>query len=215
MKRIVTTVLVLVLAVTFCCSALAESTAPTTVPIIPPLELPGGEVPTEPVPEETQVPIIPGETQPPATEPANTPTAPEIYSIPVLTKNPTSEEVLPGGNCEFVARADGCRAILWRLIDANGTVWTPENVAETFKPIQIYGIGTDRLVLMDIPTEMDGWQVYAEFVGLDQSVRSQCAQLTVIHQEEPEADNTIDFNFDFGGMGLMVIMACVYFLLNQ
>ncbi len=113
-------------------------------------------------------------TEAPTTPPAATPTR------PVVTKHPTGETVREGGYAEFVARANYCSAIIWHLQNAGGSIdLLVENVQSRFPGLVVTGAGTERLGLNNIPKDLDGWRVRAEFVGQEGNAWSDVAIISV------------------------------------
>lgn len=97
-----------------------------------------------------------------------------------ITKSPTGETVEEGGFAQFVARADNCSGIIWHLSSADGTDLLAQNAPISFPGLEIKGLGSERLVLDNIPAGLDNWNVWAEFVYLDGNLISNFATLHVI-----------------------------------
>ena len=121
---------------------------------------------------------------PPSTPSTNPPTNPPAIGLPVITKNPTSETVRAGGYAEFVARADNCTGIIWHLQNPGGGMdLLAQNANSRFPGLIVDGLNTERLGLNQIPKELDGWRVRAEFVGPSGNVWSEAAIINVTNQE--------------------------------
>ena len=127
--------------------------------------------PTNPSTQPT-VPTAPNFTQPPA-----------FSGIPVITKHPTAETVKEGGYAEFVARANYCNKIVWRLLSpTGGSDVLAKDAPIRFPGLVVTGLETERLGLDHIPKELDGWRVRAEFVGRDGTSLSEAVPITVTAQ---------------------------------
>ncbi len=98
-----------------------------------------------------------------------------------ITKHPTGETVTEGDNALFIARADNATEIIWRLVSADSA--TTINCADApsyFPGLQVLGLGTDTLTLLNIPLSLDGWKVEAKFNGVGGPVYSKGAKITVM-----------------------------------
>lgn len=165
----------------------APTVAPTEPSTEPPTEAPTDaptEAPTEPPTEApTEAPTVPNPTVPsdPTEAPTTPPTTPDK---PVVTKHPTGENVREGGYAEFVSRASYCSAIIWHLQNAGGSIdLLVENANSRFPGLVVTGLGTERLGLNNIPKDLDGWRVRAEFVGRGGNAWSDVAIISVTNQE--------------------------------
>lgn len=103
--------------------------------------------------------------------------------LPVVTKSPTTETVKEGEFAYFVARADNCADIIWHLISPGGVDVPCKDANSFFRTLQVQGLNTETLTLRNIPIELDGWKVRAEFVGWEASVNSEEA---VIHVQKSQ-----------------------------
>ena len=92
---------------------------------------------------------------------ATEPTGPK----PVVTKNPTGEEVDEGGTATFIASAENYTEIIWRIVSNDTTNTVQAADAPGYFGCQVYGLGTEVLTITNIPAEMDGWRVEAMFRG--------------------------------------------------
>ena len=106
--------------------------------------------------------------------------APATQDI-VITKSPTGEHVEAGGSAKFVARANNAERIVWRLVsnDTTNTVQCTE-AGEFFPGIQVSGLGTETLVLSNIPESLDGWRVEAQFWNGNRHAESNGAEITIV-----------------------------------
>lgn len=139
-------------------------TAPTPVPIVKPTAVP------VPVPTAAPVPVV---TAAPV---------PVVTSAPVLqiTKDPTGEVVDEGGKAYFVARAKNSTGITWIISNSDGSIMYQNGAAiNMFPDLQISGIGTETLCLQNIPYEMSGWRVQAQFSGPGGPASTAYAYVTV------------------------------------
>lgn len=92
---------------------------------------------------------------------ATEPTGPK----PNITKNPTGETVDEGGSATFIAHAENYTEIIWRIVSNDTTNTIQASDAPAYFGCEVYGIGTETLVITKIPAEMDGWRVEAMFRG--------------------------------------------------
>ena len=180
----------------------APTTAPTPVPTTAPTPVP--VVPVQP----TVAPIHQQTAQTQQSSPAQHPVTvqptsapaqqqytpvqqvqPQVTTVPVqpttspylkITKSPTGEVVDEGGKAYFVARADNYSGITWFIANSNGTIVYQDAAASTMFPgLQIYGLGTETLCLENIPYDLSGWKVYAQFSGLGGPASTAYAYITV------------------------------------
>ena len=110
-----------------------------------------------------------------------TPTpAPAPGGLPYITKNPTGETVDIGGSATFVARADGADKIIWRLVspDTSNTIEV-QNASGTFPGLGVSGQGSEKLVLSNIPKELNKWCAECRFVNSAGSSFTNGAIITV------------------------------------
>ena len=84
---------------------------------------------------------------------------------PNVTKNPTGETVDEGGSATFIARAENYTEIIWRIVSNDTTNTIQAADAPTYFGCEVYGLGTETLVISNIPAKMDGWRVEAMFKG--------------------------------------------------
>ena len=105
-----------------------------------------------------------------------------------VTKHPTGETVNEGGSALFIARADNATEIIWRLVSPDGyTSYNCSDAPSYFPGLQVVGLGTESLSLLNIPYALNGWKVEAKFNGKDGPVFSHGAAITVIRSvlQEP------------------------------
>ena len=98
-----------------------------------------------------------------------------------ITKHPTGETVTEGESAVFIARADNASEIIWRLVSPDTA--TTINCADApayFPGLQVLGLGTETLTLLNIPLSLDGWKVEAKFGGVGGPVYSHGAKITVL-----------------------------------
>ena len=111
---------------------------------------------------------------------AGSDTPAEGAGSPKITKHPTGEKVVEGESAIFIARADNTRQYIWELRTADGTTVYCADLETTFPGIKATGYDTEKLTLSNIPVELDGSQVRCRFVGAEESVCSDYADITVI-----------------------------------
>ncbi len=103
-------------------------------------------------------------------------------ATPVVTKHPTDETVVEGGEAVFIAKAKYAQSYLWRLVSPEGIVYDCEDAPKTFKGLKVYGADTERIVLKNIPIELNGYRIYCRFTAGD-TASSDMAKLIV--KEKP------------------------------
>ena len=97
-----------------------------------------------------------------------------------ITKHPTGETVTEGESALFIARADNATEIIWRLVSPDGyTTYKCADAPSYFPGLQVVGLGTESLSLLNIPYSLDGWKVEAQFNGKGGPVYSNDARITV------------------------------------
>lgn len=120
-------------------------------------------------------------------KPAVLTVVPEEDAAPVVTKHPTNETVEEGEAAEFVARAKYAKEYSWQLVSPNGQVYEGDTVAKHFPGLKVEGYDTERLVLINIPLELNGFKIRCTFVA-GYATNSNYAKLTV--KEKPEEPTT-------------------------
>ena len=126
-----------------------------------------------------------------------TPAITESEAVMVeLKKSPTNEHADLGGNAIFIARADHAQQIIWHILSPDDTVdYEDEQILNAFDGIQIEGLGTEKMKIMNIPVAMNGWKVQAEFIGEANRVLSDKAAILInnfegVYQDEPQTGIT-------------------------
>ena len=87
-----------------------------------------------------------------------------VVTNPTITKNPTGENPVTGGNCTFIAKAIGYNYMYWQLISTSGGVYNLTQ-SNPFPVMGVSGSNGQTLVLSNVPYELNGWSVRAAFVG--------------------------------------------------
>ena len=115
----------------------------------------------------------------------------EEDATPVVTKHPTDETVEEGGEAVFVAKAKYAQEYLWRFVSPEGITYDCADAPDTFKGLQVSGADTERIVLKNIPAELDGYRIYCRFTAGD-VVSSNMAKLYVTEKptEPPTEEPT-------------------------
>lgn len=104
--------------------------------------------------------------------------------IPVLTKSPTKETVTEGGRCTFIAKGERVDSFTWKFSKGK-TVLSVKEAKNKFDGLRIEGETTGKIVLKDIPLEMDGWDIYCVLSNEKGEVSSKKASITVLEEEQP------------------------------
>ena len=100
-----------------------------------------------------------------------------------VTKSPTSESVPYGGSAVFIARALNSTGITWYI--ANGDASTVYNVSDApryISGLSVYGQNSETLTLCGIPSWLNGWKVQASFSGEGGPVYSDVAYIWTYQQ---------------------------------
>lgn len=103
---------------------------------------------------------------------------PQEDATPVVTKNPTDETVEEGGEAVFIAKAKYAQSYLWQLVSPDGKVYNCKDAPKTFSGLKVSGADTERIVLKNIPLELDGYRILCKFTA-GEEVSSKSAKLNV------------------------------------
>lgn len=138
--------------------------------------------------------------------------APDPHGTPVVTKNPTKEEVVEGESATFIARADYAKQYEWVMISDDEAIGEVpcSGLKNIFPTLTVSGYDTEALTLTNIPATMDGCEFYCRFVGTEESVKSKTAKLTVLSKEDVEPKITkdpTDEKVDEGGRAVFLVKA--------
>lgn len=106
-------------------------------------------------------------------------------ATPIVTKDPTNETVEEGGEAVFVAKAKYAQSYLWQLVSPDGITYDCADAPESFKGLKVSGADTERIVLKNIPLELDGYRIFCRFTAGD-VVSSKMAKLTVTEKPVTE-----------------------------
>lgn len=97
-----------------------------------------------------------------------------------IIKSPTGETVNEGESTSFISRAENAEKIIWHIVSPDaGLNLIVKEALQYFSGLEITGAGTEKLYLGNIPYEMNGWSVCAEFTDAGGSVFSEAAVLKV------------------------------------
>ena len=103
---------------------------------------------------------------------------------PVVTKNPTGESVVEGESAVFIAKADHVRQYVWEIGIADASIDVEDLPAYIGNGVKVSGWNTERVVIENIPKELDGAHIWCRFVGAEESVTSSSAILKVTAQKD-------------------------------
>lgn len=103
--------------------------------------------------------------------------APDVWA-PTITKHPTSENVEEGELTSFVAAANGVDKSVWTLIDGSGTKYSMEELQKTYSQMT-YSETFGKVILRNIPKELDNSKIYCTFSGSGGTVETNAAYLYV------------------------------------
>lgn len=129
---------------------------------------------------------------------------------PKVTKNPTGEEVVEGDSATFIARADSVRQYRWQIAIADASMDVQDMPDYLGKDVKVSGYDTEKLVISNIPLELNDAYIWCTFVGVEESVDSNAAVLTVIAEEDATpvvTKDPTDETVDEGGRAVFVAKA--------
>ncbi len=101
---------------------------------------------------------------------------------PTIYKNPGDETVDEGGWASFVVAGSYVREFKWILVDPTDKITIPiSELKNHYKSMDSSGDGSSKLLLYNIPYDLNNWKVICNFVGAGNNnvTRSQPAILTV------------------------------------
>lgn len=103
---------------------------------------------------------------------------PAIWA-PTIIKHPGGETVTEGGWASFVATATYTSGYTWSVMDPSGRSLACADIASKFPGVTVEGDGSGKIIIYNIPLEMDGWKAVCAFSGPGGSVTSNGALITV------------------------------------
>jgi len=86
-------------------------------------------------------------------------------ATPVVTKDPTDETIDEGGEMTFVAKAKYAQTYTWKLVSPDGKQTLCKEAGKIFDGLKVTGADTERIILSNVPAELDGYQIYCEFTA--------------------------------------------------
>lgn len=99
---------------------------------------------------------------------------------PTIIKDPGGETVDENGWASFVATAIYAESCSWVLVSPDGsTVVDCSEIGKTFPGASVNDDGAGKIIVHNIPAEMDGWQIKAVFKGPGGSKTSNGAYIKV------------------------------------
>ena len=143
----------------------------------------------EPTPEPTEPPT-PAPTDAPTPAPTDKPTpaptaTPAPKTLPKVTKNPTGETLKAGERCVFIARADNDDSREWRCKTPNGSTLTMSEAKNQYSGLTVTGDKDEKLILDNVPAEMNGCNIYCIFKNEVGEAASTAAVITIRKAPEP------------------------------
>jgi hypothetical protein len=92
-------------------------------------------------------------------------------------KHPYGENVVAGGKAMYIAKAANATGITWYVADKDAnTIYKLDDAPSHFNGLEIvYNSTKQEVTLKNIPEEMNGWKVQAEFEGQGGPVYSKTA----------------------------------------
>ena len=112
---------------------------------------------------------------------------PPVWS-PIVIKQPLTDPAIePGGLVSYVATANFATSSKWLLISPDGSeTLTTKEAAGRFNGITIDDAGIGRIIIYNVPAEMNGWQIMCRFYE-STNVYSSDTQKATIQVKVPEA----------------------------
>ena len=102
-------------------------------------------------------------------------------SLPTITKQPISENVEIGSRTWLISQADGADGMRWYFRQPDDTKdYDITNTLSALPGLELEVLDKGTLALRNIPIEMDGWSVRAEFYNAAGSVYSDWAVIKVV-----------------------------------
>ena len=129
---------------------------------------------------------------------------------PKVTKHPTGETVVEGESAVFIARADNVSQYIWEIGMGDESMTCEEYHKHNDKGAEISGYHSEKLVIYNVPMELDGVHVWCRFVGADSSEYSDTAQIKVIAQKDATpvvTKDPTDETVEEGGKAVFVAKA--------
>lgn len=129
---------------------------------------------------------------------------------PKVTKDPTGEEVVEGDPATFIARADNVREYRWQIAIADASMDVKDLPDYLGKNVKVSGWDTEKVVISNIPLELNDAYIWCEFIGTEKSVDSKAAVITVIPEEDATpvvTKDPTDETVDEGGRAVFVAKA--------
>lgn len=109
----------------------------------------------------------------------------EKDATPVVTKHPTDETVEEGGEAVFVAKAKYAQEYLWQFVSPDGITYDCADAPGMFSGLKVSGANSERIVLSNIPLELNGYRIYCRFTAGD-TAASNMAKIYVTEKSETE-----------------------------
>lgn len=96
-----------------------------------------------------------------------------------ITKSPYSDTVAAGGRVTFYATANNYTAINWKIKDPDGSIYFAANAPSRYCGLIVEGVNSTKLILENVPAEMNNCQIQAVFTVGGRDYYSSNAKLTV------------------------------------
>ena len=108
---------------------------------------------------------------------------------PIVTKHPTDETVKEGATCLFVAKYEDAIWAVWHFVSPDAmTDITYLEAQKEFPKMEIQQGYASTMKLVNIPAELDGWQVYCEFRNNVGTTNTDAARITVTGGQKAAAE---------------------------
>ena len=140
---------------------------------------------TTPTPTFASVHTFPPEPEATVVSDTSTPmpvTTASTALLPTITKDPTDETVMEGGDCWFIANYTNAINAVWHFISPDGLTdyrYDDAAVAASFPGLKIDNGMYSNLHLSNIPYALNGWRVTCEYSNSYGAVRTNTATVYV------------------------------------
>ena len=90
---------------------------------------------------------------------------------PRIIKHPGEETIKEGGFVSYVSTAVYAKGLTWEFVSPDGqTVFDSKDVSKTFPNSRCENDGKEKIIIYNVPLDMNGWKVRAVFSGVEGTV---------------------------------------------
>ncbi len=102
-----------------------------------------------------------------------------VIWAPIHIKNPKNATVDPDGWTSFVVSSMYTEKDEWLFESPDGTIVPAARINDLFPHLDVSGDGTDRLVVQNIPVDLNGWKVFCRHWSVDHINYSQSEKASI------------------------------------